>query len=104
MKEALQGIKWGICSLTSRKKPLKGESAISTPATPEDSCRRADAAILERLARVKIWLETKQAAEEAEEAGQEEAASMLKEKADKQEAELKAEDAKAHAQGGIYRA
>lgn len=34
----------------------------------------------------------------------EEAACMLKEKAAKQEAELKEEDAKAHAQGGIYRA
>lgn len=95
MKEKLEGMKWGLCSLGNRRAPLKGESIIAMQTSPDSACRNVDAAILERLSRTKIWLETLQAAEEAEEAGNMEEASALYEKAEKMKKELE-EEAKKH--------
>lgn len=89
MIQHIQGMKWGLCSLGNRR--LHIETA-GEPATHEDIARRQDAEILERLARVKEWVETKQAAEEAEAAGNKEEAHTLKARAASIERRLKAED------------
>lgn len=91
MKARVEAMKWGLCSLGNRRAPLKGESITATQATPEAACRNVDAAILERLSRTKIWLETLQAAEEAEAAGNMEDASALYAKAEKMKKELEKE-------------
>ena len=94
MKEKLEGMKWGLCSLGNRRATLKGEGITATQESPEDTCRNVDAAILERLSHTKIWLETLQAAEEAEQAGNMEEATPLYEKAARLKRELEKEDAR----------
>lgn len=93
-QEKIAALKWGI----SRMMPLKEEDPTTEKDTPEAIREKIDRPILERLARIKMWLETKEAATAAEDAGNDEEAARLYQKEAKLEAITKEEDERYRAQ------